>query len=746
MNRSVAPSAIPGFLLGAVALLAVPATPLPAQRESAVLHGLVLDTAGAPIASARVTLLELRRTTVSDSAGRFRFSALPRGTHSVSVARLGHQPVVRRVAVEGGDERVEIRLRAAGVQMAAVQVTATPGATLARESPQPIAVLEAAELRTAQGAALGETLEQVPGVRSLSMTTGIGKPVIRGMTHYRVVTLDNGQRSETQAWGHDHSPNVETAAADRIEVIKGPASVLYGSDALGGVVNVIAPPVPDAIGERPFARGRLATIYNHNTRGRDGTLSLEAAREGLGIRGAVTMRASADMRTPDGALRNTDNRATATELAGGVRAGAASLQARYAGRDERIEIYDDPSLVPDYTGFQRIRTERASLELAAPLAGARVQANVGYEENFRREFASALAAEPVLGLHVANWTGFAHLDHALGAHLSGTLGVSGMSSRFTNRGAGTLIPNSLSRTAAVYLFEQLDRGRWRLSSGARYDRRTLATDGDPRIGIPAQSHAFDAVTGSIGVLYRLSESLALVATTARGFRAPAAPDLFANGFHEGTRAFERGNPDLRVETSLNSDVGVRIARADLSAEVTTFLNVVSDYIYLRPFGTGARAYDSLQVVQGDARLAGVEGRIAYRPARLLTLQLSGDYVRGENTTARVPLTFIPPLRVMYGARLELPVSGAGVPAPYLALSAETNARQSRIDPRDMAPPGYTLATLSAGATKLVPRGALMVDLTVRNLFDVRYRSFMSRYKQFALGAGRSVVLRAGVPL
>src|SRR5919107_454973 len=115
----------------------------------------------------------------------------------------------------------------------------------------------------AQGAALGETLEQVPGVRSLGMTTGIGKPVIRGMTHYRVVTLDNGQRSETQAWGHDHSPNVETATAERVEVIKGPASVLYGSDALGGVVNVVAPPVPDALDGAAFVRGRVGTTYSH---------------------------------------------------------------------------------------------------------------------------------------------------------------------------------------------------------------------------------------------------------------------------------------------------------------------------------------------------------------------------------------------------------------------------------------------------------------------------------------------------
>ena len=107
--------------------------------------------------------------------------------------------------------------------------------------------------------------------------------------------------------------------------------------------------------------------------------------------------------------------------------------------------------------------------------------------------------------------------------------------------------------------------------------------------------------------------MALVVNVARGFRAPSAPDLFANGFHEGTRAFERGDPNLRVETSVNTDIGVRVSTHDLTAEATTFLNRVADYIYLRPFGMGGGALDSMQVVQGDARLAGFEGRLAYRP-------------------------------------------------------------------------------------------------------------------------------------
>ncbi|MBA3889690.1 MAG: TonB-dependent receptor [Gemmatimonadaceae bacterium] len=737
---------IPALVTLASLLAAPQVASAQAPRGQHILAGRVIDTAGAPLADARVTLPVLGRAIVTRADGRFSFASLAPGTYTISVVRVGMAPHVERVSVGDAPHALEIRMRPVRVQLAAVQVTATPGATAARESPQPTAVLEGPELRIAQGAALGETLEQVPGIRSLSMTTGIGKPVIRGMTHYRVVTLDDGQRTETQAWGHDHSPNVETATAERVEVIKGPASVLYGSDALGGVINVVAPEVPEAIDVPAFVRGRVTSAYSHNVRGADATLLVEGARGGSGARAAVTMRGSGDMRTPAGTLHNTTNGATALEAAIAHRGSWGSLEARATGRDERIEIFDDPRANPGYTGFQRIATHRASLTMTMPLAAGRLHATGGHERNFRREFADAAASQADLGLFVSNWTATAQLHHAPLGALTGTIGTSAMTSDFENRGTETLIPSSGTRNVAVYVFEQLDHGRVRTTAGIRYDYRTLATEGHAGIGVPAQRRHFSAVTGSVGTLIRLSGPVALVANVARGFRAPAAPDLFANGFHEGTRAFERGNPSLGVETSINTELGLRVTRSDLTAELTGFVNHVSDYIYLRPFGTGARAFDSLQVVQGNARLTGVEGAVQYHPHDLVTLHMAGDYVRGDNTTSGVPLTFIPPLRVMYGGRVQSRRTSGLVRQPYLSLGGETNARQRRLDPSDVGTAGYTILNAGAGFARVVPRGLFTIDLSIRNLLDTRYRSFMSRYKEFALGPGRSVVLKASTTL
>ncbi|HVF38701.1 MAG TPA: TonB-dependent receptor [Gemmatimonadaceae bacterium] len=725
-------------------MLAIPSISQ-AQTASAV-TGQLADQGGLPLSEVRVTIVELGRRTATDSAGRYRIGSLPAGTYTVSFSRLGLAPETRRIAFTTADHTLNVRMRPTGIDLAPVQVTASTTATRVQDSPQPTSVLEGAELRTSQGTALGDVLEQIPGVRTLSMTTGIGKPVIRGMTHYRVVTLDNGQRTETQAWGHDHSPNVETATAERIEVIKGPSSVLYGSDALGGVINVIAPALPDAIDVAPFARGNVIASYNHNIRGTDGTVSVEAAAAGAGARLAITSRSSGDMRTPAGTLGNTNNSAIAPEVALGYRGSRGTIAARYTARHERIEIFDNPVTSPNYTGFQKIASHRASVDFTTPLPGMLLQINGGYEQNFRREFAAASATIPDLGLFVRNWTGFAHGHHSLFSVLSGTVGVSGMTSHFENLGSKTLIPNSDTRSIAVYVFEQADLGRWKLMAGSRFDARSLDTKGNASIGVGADRRNFTAITGSLGALYKVREPFAVVANVARGFRAPSAPDLFANGFHEGTRAFERGDPNLEVETSVNTDIGFRVSAHDLTGEATAFVNRVNDYIYLRPFGTGGGAFDSLQVVQGNARLTGFEGRLAYRPLDFVTLQLSGDYVRGQNTTANVPLTFIPPLRVISGIRLATKALGRSFVNPYFTSSIEVNARQTRVDPRDVAPPGYTLSSFGAGIGRLMPRGVLNVDVSVRNAFNTQYRSFMSRYKEYALAPGRTLVLRLSTPL
>jgi iron complex outermembrane receptor protein len=282
-------------------------------------------------------------------------------------------------------------------------------------------------------------------------------------------------------------------------------------------------------------------------------------------------------------------------------------------------------------------------------------------------------------------------------------------------------------------------------------------------GTPEQTRTYHSVTGNVGVLFHVSEPVALVLNVGRGYRAPQPIELFANGVHEGTIQYDVGNPNLENETSINTDLALRVQGGRVSLEVGGFANHISNYIYVRPTGTfdspsgrlespcsdpkHFSCFQKFQAVQGDARLIGFELSAEYHPTSYLHLSGTADYTRGQNRSSGQPLPLVPPFRATYAARLE----GKGNRAflrPYISVGGETDARQSKLDPDDIAPAGYTLANAGAGVGLDVGPRVISVDVTIRNLLDKDYQSFLSRYKfatdPIVLDAGRNVTVRVGM--
>jgi len=718
-----------------------------------VLSGRVTDSTGAPLGGARVSLLELRRTTTTDSIGQYRFASVPAGRYSVSVAQVGYAPAVRRVAFSGVDLTMDVTLRAAAIELSAVQVTATPDATSALNTPQPLALVAQETLRQVQAPSLGETLREVAGVHNMSTGAGIGKPVIRGLTSNRVLVLDDGQRLETQQWGDEHAPNIETATADRIEVIRGPASVLYGSDALGGVINVVPKELPDAIDKPAFVHGSATVAYGTNNRSADGAVSLEGASQSIGFRATISGRNSQDLRTPSYVLWNSGNQAIGGSATLGTRGTWGSVSLGLSQRNERIQLTDeDPAATPT----QRMATSHGRLDLALPLGNARLEVSSGYERSRRREFEDKTTTTVGLGLLSQTYLTDVHYHHAPLGALQGVIGVSRLRTLFDKFGAETLIPNSRLNGVGAFAFEQADAGRWSFSFGARYDYRHLDVQTDTILGVNAQQRTWNSFTGTVGLLYHLAEPVALVVNVGRGFRAPSSFDLFSNGVHEGTVAFEHGNPNLNTEKSINTDVGLRVQSGRLSLEVGGFVNAIQDFIYTVPTETvdSASGFQIYDVTQGDARLVGFETALQYHPTSFLHLQGTADYVRGQNTTTSQPLPGMPPFRATYTVRLE---GGRGpwLQSPYFSIGGQTNARQTRLDPAEeqffagaFGGAGYQsqpFTLVDFGAGFWLPMGArtLQFDFALRNALDTKYADFLSRIKTNALdpGQGRTLVAR-----
>jgi iron complex outermembrane receptor protein len=728
-----------------------PSSPLDPVRSPQEVSGTVTDTIGTPLSDARITLIELRRTTTTGAEGRFSFQGVNPGVYHLSASAIGFAPVVERVVVSDNSVVLPVVLKPSVVELEALQVTASPNATTLLNSPQPVSAISGEALTQAQAPSLGETIQSLPGVRSLSTGTGIGKPVIRGLTSNRVLVVADGQRLETQQWGDEHSPNVGTEDAERVEVIRGPASVLYGSDALGGVINVVPKELPEAIGRSPFMEGSLTTSYSTNNQQPDGTLAAEGATGGLGFRASVTGRTSDDIRTPAGPLFNSGNRSVGGTGSLGYRGNWGTLNASFSHRDERLEIHEDPAEDPTATPLQRIGEDRGKLGLTLPTGStSRLEADVGFERNRRREFEAEDATDVALGLLSRTYTGNAHYHHTPVGRWSGAVGLSGMYNTFDKFGEETLIPNTSVKTGGVYIFEQADYGRWNLSIGGRYDYRRLDAEADAALGTEAEERTYNSLTGNMGVLYHLSEPVALVFNVGRGFRAPSAFDLFANGVHEGTVAFERGNPDLTNEQSFNADLAVRVQTSALRAEIGTFNNAIQDYIFSRPTGetdpeSGFQIFD---VTQGNAVLRGFEAAVEYHPTRYLHLQGSADYTHGQNSSTDTPLPSIPPFRATYTARLEGNRTG-WLESPYVSIGGESNARQARLDPSEAEffdesgyqTAAYTLLNLGGGFTLPTGRDGLRVDLQLRNALDTEYSSFLSRYKTYALDPGRNLTVR-----
>jgi len=726
--------------LALAVLLAVPG--VAAAQTADTLTGRVTDAAGQPVPVATVEASELGRSTTTAPDGTFRL-ALPPGRYTVVVRRAGFAPVVRGVTLLG-TVAVDVALAASPFRLEPVTVTATRSPVAADASPLPFAALAGEQLRRAQSVSLAHVLEALPGLRTLSTGAQIGKPVIRGLAGPRVLVLENGSRLEDYSWSDEDGPSVETGFVRRIEVIRGPASVLYGSDALGGVINVISEQLPDAAGGAKLMRTgfTLSGATNNAEIGVAGRA--EGARGTFGWRVAGVGRFAGALHTPAGELDNTGfGSANAEALAGwrGARGGLSFRVAHYGGEFKLLEANG-----PDTASAKQGGPERKLADERVQVKGERVAGawRLVAQGQFQRHSLIEVSDDTVPGgggslteseafnllLQTASLDLLAH--HGASA-LQGTLGVSAVAQWNDASGRIPLVPDARLASAAAFAFEQLALagGRWSLLAGARVDARRLSADADTSLGMGAQTRNATAWSGDLGVVWRPVTTVAVSANVGRAWRAPTLFELFANGPHLGAARYERGDPTLVPEAGRSVDVGVRWGGRRVRADLAAYHHRIPHYIYIRPdtvFIDSLRVY---QYAQAGAELLGAEASLEAEVVPGFTARARLDGVRGTNLRAHEPLPLVPPLR-------------RGVTLAWrdaLELDVDAYARQDRPNPLDIQTAGYTLVHVSAGREITLFGRAMRLDVAVRNVFNTSYRSFLSRYKEFALDPGRNIIVR-----
>ncbi|HEY3202204.1 MAG TPA: TonB-dependent receptor [Thermoanaerobaculia bacterium] len=722
-------------ILRAAATVVLLANPRIAAAQTPVtVAGKVLAATGEPVSGARVTILELKRRATTDADGAFRFELVPPGRYLLEAVSPRFGSTVQRVDTASSPTDVTLQLDI-GIHQERVTVTGTTAKT-SGELAQPVDILEGRDLEQQLQSSLGETLAQQPGVVSTFFGTGASRPVIRGLGGERIKMMVSGvDVGDVSDLSPDHAVTVNTLTTEKIDVVRGPATLMYGSSAIGGVVNTIDGRIPTYLPDSVITGTADIGIGSVSNEKR-GALSLGGRVGNLAWHGDGSRltagnydipgfgRIPVEPGEPRGFVPNSANEADGWSGGLSYIGGIGYIGASYSGWNS---FYGSPAEEEVKLDMKQRRVDVQG-EITIPFAflrGAKVR--FGRNDYHHVE----LEGGEVGTLFEDNVTeGRLELSHRPLGPLSGAFGVQLSRRNLSATGEEALLPKTKTDNQAFFLFEELPVGAVTLQLGGRYEHQS--NDAEEReIG----HRTFNAYSGSIGAVWSSGTDWSVGLSLARTSRAPSAQDLFADGPHPATGTFEIGDPLLKNETATGLDFAVKRLTGPVSGSLSFFYNHFDGFIYERFTG---ELEDDLQVIvytQQNARFLGGEGHIdvelLHREPHHVALELGADYVRAEATVNDQPLPRIPPLRFSAGFRYSS--------THWFGLVEVRHANaQNRVAPEETTTPGYTLLNAAIGYRLFT--GPVISDLLLRgrNLTNEEARNHVSFLKNIAPFPGRDV--------
>jgi iron complex outermembrane receptor protein len=624
-----------------------------------------------------------------------------------------------------------------------------------RKSPlevaQPTAILTGDELRRQLAASIGETLSQELGVSSSYFGPAASRPVIRGLGGYRVQVLDDGISSlDASSLSQDHAVSLEAVVSQQIEIIKGPAALLYGSGAAGGLVNIVSSRIPGDPPEDPFSaaaelRGDTASDERTVALGLDGgagSLALHAdyfdrETDDVQIPGFAQSRALRQQlidagEEPSDVRGHIDN--TASDTRGGAVGASFVTDRTLAGAAwSRYETtYGIPGEEEAFIDMEQDRFDaKAEWSIEGMLLDA-IRFRGAYNDYTHTEFEAP--GEPGTLFNQDAYELRLVADHHFGESWVGSVGVQYLDVDFEAIGDEAFVPPSKTEAVSLFGFEERDFGDWTLELGARAENQTI--DPDPATGSPDFDET--ALSFSAGAVWKIASSQSLALNVTRTQRNPQAAELYADGSHLAAQRFEVGDPDLDKETAITADLSLRQSAEHLEWVVSAFYNDYADYIFPVPTGDIADDLPVVAYVQDDAEFYGFEAELTIplyeASTRHLDLRLASDYVRGRLKDGG-NLPQVPPLRFGAGLHYDRDRWHAGIQAFYYDEQDETAANELPTD-------SFTMVDVDLSYRLPLRTGDLFMFLRGTNLLDEDARLHTSPLKDIAPLAGSS--LHAGV--
>ena len=765
--------------------------------DKASLRGKITDAVdGNSVIGASIYFPTLRVGTVTNQEGLYNIGNLPAVKTTIQVSYVGHQTIIQEVDLRTVST-LDFVLHENNAMLGEVVVTGLTGSALAQKSPTPVSVVDTRFLQETSSTNIIDAIAREPGVSQITTGSGISKPVIRGLGYNRIVVVNDGVRQEGQQWGDEHGIEVDGQSVGSVEILKGPASLMYGSDALAGVLILH----DEALLPLGHMHANIESGYQTNNGLFDYTLNFAGNKnnvvwdlrwsqklahayknkyDGYVYGSQFRERALSGMLGLNRSWGFSHLKLSAYQITPGIIEGERDETGAFVKpvfvdgeEDEVLATSHDFHSYAHPMPYQQVYHYKAVSENSFVLGDGTLKAVVGFQQNRRQEYEEIETPDEAafdLRLNTLNYD-----VHYLSPETNGwrwAAGLSGMWQHSENVGEEYLIPDY--RLLDIGAFTSVTRtfDRFTLSGGLRYDVRRLHSyalmeEGEQRFEDFTRN--FSGLTGSLGAIYNFADGLNLRVNLSRGFRAPNISELGANGVHEGTFRYEIGNHQLKPEYSWQGDLGIDYSSEIFSAQLSLFANHIDNYIFLEK-QTDGQGHEVIiddeaayQNRGGDARLWGGEVLVDIHPIEQLHFQNTFSYVNAQRlhqTGDAKYLPMTPAPRWTSDLRYDIIRDGQTLNNLYVSVGIEYNLRQNHfygVGGTETATPAYTLLNAAAGVDVMHHGQKLFsVFLTGSNLTDAAYQSHLSRlkyapinertFRRGVFNMGRNFGIKVVVPL
>lgn len=717
------------------------------------LSGKIMDgTDNKPLDQVEIYLPQLEKGTVSTEDGNFNIDKLPMGNYKIVASYLGYRTFSQNIEIRPGSNSLDITMESSAIEMQEI-IVSTPFHKLQSENVMKVEQANMSEIRKTGGITLSEGITKVPGVQNVSTGISIGKPVIRGLGSNRVLVYAQGIRLENQQWGGEHGLGLSDAGIESIEVIKGPATLLYGSDAMGGVLYLN----PEKFTLPNTTEGDVSLNYFSNTQGLGTNAGVKTSGEKFKFMARGSVASHTDYKTGTGE-RATNSRFREYDLKTGVGYQGTSYKTelRYNYNNIKLGIPEEIGLqtttrTPDFP-FQTIDNHMLSSKTSVFFEKSSLEATLGYIFNNRKEFGESTdMAELDMNLSTLSYN-LQYNMPKLG-NIETILGLQGMHGTNTNFGEEVLIPDAVTNdigilgTSHVHFANESD-----LQIGLRYDHRGI--NGDEHGSINEESYIsplkrdFGSFNASLGYKIDFAKNMVARLNIASGFRAPNLAELTSNGVHEGTNRYEIGSENLKNEKNLQTDLALEYKNEHIELFINGFYNNIGDYIFIEPNGEFVGDNAVFLYRQQDANLFGGEAGFHLHPHPLDWLHIESTFetVTGKlNNDVYLPL--IPANSLTNTLRIEFEKDKEWINRGYCFLTLQSVFSQNNVNEFETPTEGYNLLNIGFGGAVHIFNKPIDIRVSGNNMLDTNYISHLSRLKVDGISnIGRNVSMGISVPL